>query len=177
MPDVETTGERWAFVLKVQDRPGALAAISNAFSARGVSLETALGCGTETQNGALPSGQADGQTMPEPMEPRGGTVVLGFRATERKRGMLLRVLQRLSHVVEVQSYPYSSPELRVIAVVRVAASAGGPWPEGVHVERVGATEADQTLMVAGPAEAVDAALDALRAGGVLLEAVRSVIAV
>ncbi len=95
--------ERWVFVVKAQDKPGALTASASVFSNRGVSLKTILGsCIALTEE---------------------GRIVLSFWANERKKDMLLRALQRQSTLLQVQAYPYSSPELRAIGFARVVTQA------------------------------------------------------
>lgn len=153
--------ERWVFVIKAQDKPGALTAAAGVFSNRGVSLDTILGSGM-TLTGA-----------------DGGRIVLSFWATERKRAMLLRVLERLSAVQQVDCYPYLSPELRAIAVVRVSgATDDKAWKAAdVQTEIVSKGEDSQTLLLTGITAAVEELIETLRDRQALLGVAMSVMAV
>lgn len=152
--------DRWVFVIKVQDKPGALTAIASAFSSRGVSLETTLGSSAASMLGA-PS-----------------TIVLSFRATERKKETLLRTLSRLQQVLQVQAYPYGSRELRSIAIARVTPDEKMDFPtKGVQTEIISERGDSKTLLITGGTQAVDKAVEMLRERGTLLDTVTTVMAV
>jgi acetolactate synthase small subunit len=151
--------ERWVFVMKVQDAPGALTAIATVFSSRGVSLETILG-----------NGVAVG-------EDGGGRIVLSFRATEKKKETLMRTVARLARVVEVQDYPFAAPELRAIAIARLCAPGMDLRAIPAHAETLSEGAEGTTILLSGDAKRVDEAINALRAQEVLLDAVVSVMAV
>jgi acetolactate synthase small subunit len=152
--------ERWVFVIKVQDKPGALTAIASVFSSRGVSLQTTLGS-SATSTPDAPS-----------------TIVLSFRATERKKDTLLRTLSRLQQVTQVQAYPYGSRELRSIAITRVAPEERMELPaRGIQTEIISERGDSKTMLITGSTQAVDKAVEALRERGTLLDAVTTVMAV
>ena len=150
--------ERWVFVVKAQDKPGALTAAASVFSNRGVSLETILGSDigiTKAQE---------------------GRIVISFWANERKKEMLLRALQRLSVVLQVQAYPYSSPELRAIGVARVAAKADLSGFE-VQIDIISEQADSKSILVTGNPPAVETVIETLREQNALLDVFTSVMAV
>lgn len=155
MPD-----ERWVFVIKVHDKPGALTSIASVFSNRGVSVDTTLGSSAVSVLDA-PS-----------------TIVLSFRATERKKETLLRIIARLQHVVQVEAYPYIARELRSIAIARVIAEEKhSDLPHGVQSEIISERGDTKTILLTGSTQAVDKAVRSLREHGSLLDVVTTVMAV
>lgn len=153
-------GERWVFVMKVHDKPGALTAIASVFSSRGVSVDTTLGSSA--------SGLLDAPS----------TIVLSFRATERKKETLLRTLARLQQVVQVEAYPYSARELRSIAVARVTPDEKiADLPKGVHTEIISETGDSKTVLLTGATQAVDRAVQSLHERATLIDVVTTVMAV
>lgn len=153
-------GERWVFVIKVHDKPGALTAIASVFSSRGVSVDTTLG-----------SSAAGLLEAPS-------TIVLSFRATERKKETLLRTLARLQQVVQVEAYPYSARELRSIAVARVnPEEKAADLPRGVQTEIISESGDSKTVLLAGATQAVDRAVQSLHERGTLKDIVMTVMAV
>lgn len=150
---------RWVFAIKAQDKPGALTAAAGVFSNRGVSLETILGSGISLTGTS-------------------SRIVLSFRATERKKNMLLRAMERLAAVLQVECYTYESPELRAIAVVRVAAESGVDWDAAeVQTEVVSQGNGSQTLLLTGETLVVEQVIERLRDRDALLDVVVSVMAV
>jgi acetolactate synthase small subunit len=151
----------WLFSVRVADRPGALAAVASVFAHRGVSVTSVVG-----------------QDAADDPEGR-GTVVVTFRATEKRKQELQRVLRRLPRVFAVTDYPYEDPMLRETALVR--ARPGEPLdhepPSGITVERVGRRDDADVFIVVGPPAAVDAWLATLRETGALHGAVAATIAV
>lgn len=153
-------GERWVFVMKVHDKPGALTAIASVFSSRGVSVDTTLGSSAAGMLGA-PS-----------------TIVLSFRATERKKETLLRALSRLQHVVQVEAYPYAARELRSIAVARLTPEErADDLPRGVHTEIISESGDSKTVLLTGATQAVEKAVQLLHDRGTLVDIVTTVMAV
>lgn len=150
--------QRWVFVVKAQDKPGALTAAASVFSNRGVSLETISGSGI---------------ALTEASE---GRIVLSFWANERKKDMLLRALQRLSTVVQVQAYPYSSPELRAIGVARVANKADLSASQ-VQIEIISQHADSKSILLTGGPPAVETVIEMLREQNALLDVVTAVMAV
>ena len=152
------TEQRWVFVVKAQDKPGALTAAASVFSNRGVSLNTILGSGMT------------------PADAEGGRIILSFWANERKKDMLLRALQRLSSILQVQAYPYSSPELRAIGVIRVDAKADVSASE-VQTEIISNQGDSKSILVTGGPSAVETMIEKLREQNALLDVVITVMAV
>ncbi len=152
------TEQRWVFVVKAQDKPGALTAAASVFSNRGVSLNTILGSGMT------------------PTEAEGGRIIISFWANERKKDMLLRALQRLSSILQVQAYPYSSPELRAIGVIRVDAKADVSASE-VQIELISNQGDSKSLLVTGSPPTVETMIENLRKQNALLDVVITVMAV
>lgn len=150
--------ERWVFAIKSQDRPGVLTAAAAVFSHRGVSLETILGSG----------GAATGTEE--------GRVMLSFRASKRQQEMLLRIIERLATVEQVQAYPYNSPQVRAIAVLRLA-QAMKPEAKNVQIEIIQADSQSQTLLLTGSTSVVEEMLQQFKVQGVLLDVAVSVMAV
>lgn len=152
--------QRWVFVIKAQDKPGALTGAASVFSTRGVSLDTILG-------GGLTGTGVDG-----------GRIVVSFRATQRKQAMLLRVVERLSAVLKVDCYPYSSPELRAIAIVRVSAAADTDWEvTDVQTEIISENNDSRRMLLTGSTSAVEQIVEMLREQNALLDVAMSVMAV
>ncbi|HAA30181.1 MAG TPA: hypothetical protein DCE56_23975 [Cyanobacteria bacterium UBA8553] len=152
--------QRWVFVIKAQDKPGAMAAAASVFSTRGVSLDTILG------------GQMTGTGTD------GGRIVLSFRATQRKQDMLLRVVERLSAVLKVDCYPYSSSELRAIAIVQVSASTDTDWKvSNVQTEIISISNDSQRILLTGSTSAVEQIVEMLHEQNALLDVAMSVMAV
>jgi acetolactate synthase small subunit len=152
--------DRWVFVIKVQDKPGALTAIAAAFSSRGVSLETTLG-----------SSAASALDAPS-------TIVLSFRATERKKDTLLRTISRLQQVLYVQAYPYSSRELRSIAIARVVPDEKADFAtKDTQMEIISERADSKTVLLTGSTQAVDKTVETLQQRGTLLDVVTTIMAV
>lgn len=152
--------EHWVFVIKVQDKPGALTAIASVFSSRGVSVDTTLGSS---------AGASTEQVS---------TIVLSFRATERKKDTLLRTLQRLHQVLHVQAYPYSSRELRAIAIARLKPDEKTDFAtKGVQTEVISERGDSKTVLITGAPQAVDKVVQFLRERESLLDVATTVMAV
>lgn len=148
--------QRWVFAVKSLDRPGTLTAAAGVFSNRGVSLETVLGSGLSFAGGD------------------GGRFILSFRTTERKMDMLRRALARLSGVLEVEAYPFSSEQLTAIAYLRLNCPCQEfPFSE-VRVEVLEAT--GLTLLLTGSAIAVEQVVESLRQGEQLEQVTFSILA-
>ena len=150
--------ERWVFVIKSQDQPGVLTTATSVFSNRGVSLETILGSG----------GSVTGTEE--------GRFVLSFRASKRQQELLLRTLERLSAVKQVQVYPYTSPQLRAIAVVRLAQGME-VTAKDVQVEVIDADSQSQTLLLTGSTSIVEQMVEQFQSQNRLLDVALSIVAV
>lgn len=149
---------RWVFVVKALDKPGTLAAAASVFSNRGVSLEAILGSGIN------------------PNTTEDARLVLSFQASERKKTMLMRALQRLSRVVEVDAYPYTDPQLRAIAIAKVS-SLDGIELNTVQTEAIAQSVDSQTFLLTGSPAAIDEVVDRLRQHQVLMDVVLTTIAI
>jgi acetolactate synthase small subunit len=152
--------ERWVFVVKAQDKSGALTSAASVFSNRGVSLEAILGSGISS------------------MTSKDGRLILSFQATERKKEMLLRAMERLSKVLQVHAYPYDAPQIRAIAIAKVSSLAGLDLEtQPVQTETISQTADSLTLMLSGSTFAVEAVIEQLRQRQALLDVVMSAIAI
>lgn len=152
--------QRWVFAIKAQNKPGALTATAGVFSNRGVSLETTLCSG-------LTLGGVDG-----------GRIILSFRATPRKKDMLLRTVERLSAVLHVDCYPYSSLKIRAIAVIRVSSTSDVDWETpDVRAEIISESNENQTMLLTGSTLAIEQFVETLCDRNVLLDVAMSVMAV
>ena len=150
--------QRWVFVVKALDQPGTLTAAAFVFSNRGISLEAILGSGITST--ALEEGR----------------LILSFRATERKKEMLLRALERLSSVLQVTSYLYDDPKLRTIAIAKVSSLEDISFDtEAVQVETI-ATPDSLRLLLTGSTLAVEQVIQTLRQTEVLQDLVTATIA-
>ena len=152
--------QRWVFVVKCLDRPGVLTAAASVFSNRGVSLEAILSSGMAA-------------TLIET-----GRLILSFRATDRKKEMLLRALGRLSSVLQVDHYLYDDPALQSIALAKVSSPAAiGFSADLVQVETISETAEGTLLLLTGNPVAVEGVLQTLRQQSLLLDLVTAAIAI
>ncbi|HEY9643806.1 MAG TPA: hypothetical protein V6C57_25170 [Coleofasciculaceae cyanobacterium] len=150
--------QRWVFVVKALDRPGSLTAVASVFSNRGISLEAILGSGIAAT------------TLEE------GRLILSFRATERKKEMLLSALERLSSVLQVTGYPYDDPRLRAIAIAKVSSLQDILFdPEAIQVETIATSPDGLRLLLTGSTLAVEQVIHRLRQEAVLLDLVTAAI--
>ena len=84
----------WILKASVADRTGALTSIASAFSNQGINLDAAVGYGA----------QEDG--------PSQGGVVAAFHGTKEQKDIMMRRLQRLQKVEEVQWIKDAHQDLR-----------------------------------------------------------------
>jgi len=150
--------QRWVFVVRAIDQPGTLTAAASVFSNRGISLEAILGSGIAST--AIEEGR----------------LILSFRATKRKKEMLLRALERLSSVLQVTDYSYDDPRLRTIAIAKVS-NLENIWldSEVIQVETIATSPDGLRLLLTGNTLAVEQGIQMLRQEGVLLDLVTAVI--
>lgn len=153
--------QRWVFVVKCLDQSGVLSAVASVFANRGVSLEAILGSGIA----ASPAARTEE-----------GRLILSFRATERKKNMLRRVLERLSAISQVEAYAYSDPNLRAIAVVKVQHLDSIDLGLAL-AETISQTAEAQTLLLAGPTVVLEAIVQQLRQQELLIDLVMSAVTV
>ena len=157
--ETSTASGSYAFVLKLHDQPGGMEIIAATFAHRGVSLACSLG-----NDGALdPEGRA--------------SVIVTFRATPAKKEIIRRALGRLSRVRSLVEYPIDSPHLRKTAVFRVTGEVDVSLHPTVWLEKIARREAsaEHTYVIVGRPQVVDAALEAFRREGRLLDATTTVI--
>ncbi len=84
----------WILKASVADRPGALTSIASAFSNNGINLDAAVGYGAQ-ENGAIQAG-----------------VVVVFHGTTDQKDTMIRRLQRLQKVDEVEWIKDAHQDLR-----------------------------------------------------------------
>ncbi|MBW4464186.1 MAG: ACT domain-containing protein [Pegethrix bostrychoides GSE-TBD4-15B] len=150
--------QRWVFVVRCLDQSGVLSAVASVFANRGVSLEAILGSGiaaTRAEDGRL---------------------ILSFRATERKKDMLRRVLERLSAILQVAAYRHDDPQLRAIAVVKLLHPEQADL-SAVLAETISQTAEAQTLLLTGSTVAIETVVQQLRQQELLLDLVMTAVTV
>lgn len=152
--------QRWVFVVKCLDKPGVLTAAASVFSNRGISLEAVLGSGiaaTSIETGRL---------------------ILSFRATQRKKEMLLSALARLSGVLQVSDYPFDDPTLRAIAIAKISSSETiASTLDLIQTETISETAEGKLMLLTGSTAAVESIIENLRQRSVLLDLVTAAIAI
>lgn len=154
MPD-----QRWVFIVRVLDKPGALTATASVFSNRGVSLEAILGSGISSASAT------------------NGRLVISFQATERKQEMLQRALERLPLVLSVESFRYDDPQLRAIAIAKLKSIVNLNLSDiDVQAETVSQQPGSSTVLFTGGMIALDTLIDQLRVDDELIDVVMSAIA-
>lgn len=144
---------RWLFAIRAQDRPGALTAVANAFSHRGVSVRMILGAGSMTE-------AADS-----------GNIFVAFEATENKKTALLRVIGRLAKVISVESFAFDSEQVRELAIVHAAPDRAADVPPPATGIPIGPRQ----ILLIGPPAAVEQAMKALAEAGEELAPTRIVL--
>ncbi len=159
--------QHWLMVVKCLDQSGVLSAVASVFANRGVSLEAILGSGIAT---VYPIESC-------PIESHAnGRLLLSFRATERKKEMLHRVLERLSAILQVEVYAYDDPQLRAIAVIKVRHLEQIDL-SSVLAETISQTAEAQTLLLTGSTVALEAIVQQLRQQALLIDLVMSAVTV
>lgn len=154
--------QRWIFVVRSLDRPGALTSAASVFSNRGVSLEGILGSGIDSNT------------------TQDARMLISFQATAAKKEVLRRALERLSAVVAVEAYPYAAANLRAIASTRVKNSALPLLQQTVQDEvqfEIISTQGDETtVLLNGHTIAVEHLLSQLKDEQALVDVVMTAIA-
>jgi len=154
----------YTFVLRLDDRPGAMELVAATFAHRGISITATLG-----NDGA--------------MDPAGHAVVLvHFHTTVARKEALRRTMTRLSRVRSLAEYAPDSPDLRRCALVRCRAGVGLPsFPEAAQgtVEEVSrdASTGEVTFALMGRAADVLRIIGEMRDGGSLVAVSHAVLAV
>jgi len=133
------TEARWIFVIDVINKPGVLNAVTGVFASWGISLET---------------------TMLNDLGPEGsnGKLILSFACTHRKMQILERTVSRFSKVVTLQSYPYETHDLRMIAACQVPLDCKAEENENIEIEYLKRRGDKQVIYITGTVADVDAYL-------------------
>ncbi|WP_159501589.1 hypothetical protein [Microbacterium sp. 18062] len=144
LPDGGSIHDRWVVFVRADDRSGALTALAEMFSTRGISF---------TSFNTLVVG--DGA----------GTMSILFRSSERLALVLARTLERLVVTQAVTLARASAPDVRAVAVVsgapdgRIGPAAITPWGPG------------DTVLVAGAFHEVEGAIERMRPHGAVVESI------
>lgn len=148
--------QRWIFVIKIVRKPGVLNAISGVFADWGVSLEIAM----------LNGGDEEGSA---------GIVILSFSSNERKRAIMERNVSRLSRVNELQSYPYETEALRMIAACMVDKSCELSEDNLIDIEVHPRKNDSKLVYLSGTVKDVDAYLAPMSKRKEINEMVRTIL--
>lgn len=152
------TEERWIFVIDTIKKPGVLNSVTGVFANWGISLETTM------QNDFGPPGL-------------NGKVILSFACTHRKMLILKRTVSRLSKVVGLESYPYETHELRMIAACHVPLDFKAEENKNVDVEYLKRRGDKQVIYITGTVADVDAYLKPMIERKEILELVNTILTV
>lgn len=133
------TEARWIFVIDIIKKPGVLNAVTGVFTNWGINLET---------------------TMLNDLGPEGsnGKLILSFASTRRKMQIIERTVSRLSKVVALQSYPYETHDLRMIAACHVPLDYRAEENENIEIEYLKRRGDKQVIYISGTVADVDAYL-------------------
>ena len=162
MADSVDFTQRWIFVAQALNQPGTLTAAASVFSNRGVSLEGILGSGIDTNTA------------------EDGRVLFSFRATEPKKDLLLRSLQRLPNILKVTAYAYEDNRLRAVAIAKLNPTAQEHLHshlDTLHTETIATEENAVLLLIVGNVSAVENAIAHFRAQQQLQDVTMSTITV
>ena len=143
-------GERWVALIRGEDRPGTLTALTSVFSTRGVSFES------------LATGAVDGDA---------GTIAVTFLATARRQQLLARTVERLSVVRSVDVRSAEDPTVRAAGVIRMPDGAAFTPLADRPVRWSGDATAGQPVLVEGTLADVTAVLEEARIRGSAMTAV------
>ena len=152
------TETRWIFVLDIIKKPGVLNAVTGVFTSWGINLET---------------------TMLNDLGPEGsnGKLILSFACTHRKMQILERTVSRLSRVVALQSYPYKTHELRMIAACHVPLEYKAEENETVEIEYLKRRGDKQVIYISGTVADVDTYLQPMLQRKEILELLITILTV
>jgi acetolactate synthase small subunit len=144
--------ERWLFLIRANNRPGVLAAITALFADRGVSL--------------------DGLTIYDihANEQGDGLATLTFRARETKKGHLARQLRRLEMVHELAEYRCDEGGARRAALGLFAltpAELTALLPPEIQCDVLAGDDNEITALLLGPPALLDETLITLTVQGLL----------
>lgn len=152
------TEARWIFVIDITKKPGVLNAVTGVFTNWGINLET---------------------TMLNDLGPEGsnGKLILSFACTRRKMQILERTVSRLSKVVALQSYPYETHDLRMIAACHVPLDYKAEENKNVEIEYLKRRGDKQVIYITGTVADVDAYLKPMMQRKEILELLITILTV
>jgi hypothetical protein len=135
-----------------------LNAVTGVFTSWGINLET---------------------TMLNDLGPEGsnGKLILSFACTHRKMQILERTVSRLSRVVALQSYPYKTHELRMIAACHVPLEYKAEENETVEIEYLKRRGDKQVIYISGTVADVDTYLQPMLQRKEILELLITILTV
>lgn len=152
-------GKSWLFRIRVKDQPGVMASIATTFSRRGIQVE---------------SFNAQGKAVTLGNDKAEAVIQVGFMAYDYRMRSLERVLSRLQSVDRVDVCDLSDGADAIkTATVRYQGEQADVENLLAHVIVDTAFMPKQTLLIHGPQQKVDQALDVLDAadGIIISEAV------
>ena len=158
MNGVKMTDARWIFVIDILKKPGVLNSVTGVFTNWGTNLET---------------------TMLNDLGPEGsnGKLILSFACSRRKMQILERTVSRLSRVVALQSYPYETHELRMIAACHVPLGYKAEEKQNVDIEYLEKRDDKQVIYITGTVADVDAYLKPMMERKEILELLITILTV
>ncbi|WP_250446120.1 hypothetical protein [Actinotalea sp. C106] len=142
--------QRWVALIRGDDRPGTLTALSSVFSTRGVSFTS------------LATGGVDGDV---------GSIAVTFCATTRRARLLARTVERLSVVRSVVARPVEDPQVRAAGVVRMPDGVPFSPAAAADLEWSGDASAGRPVLVEGPFAQVGTVVEQARREGAVMTAV------
>ena len=148
------TEQRWIFVIKIIRKPGVLNAVTGVFSSWGISLETAM-------LSAMGSEGSD------------SIVILSFACNHRKMEIMERTVSRLARVKELNSYPYETTDLRMIAACTVDYQY--EKSKTVEIEEYIRKDNSKILYVSGTVKDVDAFISPMLEKKELIDLIRTIL--
>lgn len=148
--------QRWIFVIKIIRKPGVLNAVTGVFSSWGISLETAM-------LSAMGSEGSD------------SIVILSFACNQRKMEIMERTVSRLARVKELNSYPYETTDLRMIAACTVDADYQYEKSKTVEIEEYIRKDNSKILYVSGTVKDVDAFISPMLEKKELIDLIRTIL--
>jgi acetolactate synthase small subunit len=150
--------QRWIFVIKIIHKPGVLNAVTGVFSSWGISLETAM-------LNAMGSEGSD------------SIVILSFACNQRKMEIMERTVSRLSCVKELNSYPYETTDLRMIAACTVDANYKYEKSNTIEIEEYIRKDNSKILYVSGTVKDVDAFISPMLEKKEMIDLIRTILTI
>lgn len=143
------TDPRWVAFVTGADRTGTLTALTNVFSTRGVNFES------------LSAASVEGDA---------GLIVVTFVASERRRRLLIRTVERLAVVRSVEVHAADDAAVRAAGVVQLPRGDEFTPPTGVDVRWSGDSRSGRPVLVEGTLADVERVVADVRAHGALAAA-------